>query len=152
MLLRSKTRRLVYRQQPSRVGEARLRVSFNFYPSPIFYALINSCKKSPLKNSTLALNGNTHNCNEKLNVFVDSCSTLASLVPLFAWARGMQVKILHIGFRSFAPVGFGLTSYRPSHKTILNCFVRQSVAIVMLRLPKPCTSASLFRLHIGFRS
>ena len=54
-------------------------------PSPIFHALINSCKKSPLKNSTLALNGNAHNCNEKLNVFVDSCSPLASLVSLLAW-------------------------------------------------------------------
>ena len=32
----------------------------------------------------LALNGNAHNCNEKLNVSVVSCSTLASLVPLLA--------------------------------------------------------------------
>ena len=37
--------------------------------------------------SALALNGNALNCNEKLNVSVDSCSTLASLVPLLAWAR-----------------------------------------------------------------
>ena len=34
--------------------------------------------------SALALNGNALNCNEKLNVSVDSCSTLASLVPLLA--------------------------------------------------------------------
>ena len=40
------------------------------------------------QNSALALNGNAHNCNEKLNVSVGSCSTLASLVPLLAWARG----------------------------------------------------------------
>ena len=37
--------------------------------------------------SALALNGNALNCNEKLNVSVDSCSTLASLVPLLACAR-----------------------------------------------------------------
>ena len=37
--------------------------------------------------SALALNGNALNCNEKLNVSVDSCSTLASLVPLIACAR-----------------------------------------------------------------
>ena len=43
--------------------------------------------------SALALNGNALNCNEKLNVSVDSCSTLASLVPLLALS---------------APVGFGL--------------------------------------------
>ena len=51
--------------------------------------------------SALALNGNALNCNEKLNVSVDSCSTLASLVPLLALST---------------PVGFGLRPIVPLTK------------------------------------
>ena len=45
VLLRSKTRRLVYRQQPSKVGVARLRVYFDFYPHRFFKVLVYSYQK-----------------------------------------------------------------------------------------------------------
>ena len=71
---------------------------------------------------------------------------ITQLQIILICGRSISLRLTH-----FCSCGFRASSNRPSHKTILNCFVRQSVAIVKLRLPKPCTTASLFRLHFGLR-
>ena len=47
--------------------------------------------------------------------------------------------------------GFRTSSYRTSHKTILNCFVRQSVAIVKFRNCSTDSSSPCALLHSGSR-
>ena len=85
--------------------------------------------------SALALNGNALNCNEKLNVSVDSCSTLASLLPLLALST---------------PVGFGLRPIVPLTKQYsIVLFGRVKLRYIPIFYPSPTARLNRLPTHIS---